>query len=177
MTWEEQLFEYFDDLEQQAEGVFGIERDLEVAERAAAEYAQVTASSRLMASVGLEVALHVHGVGAVTGLLRRVSDGWCLVEGQGQQWLVRTPAIGLARGLSERSVPEAAWPVTAKLGLGSALRTVIEAGAGCRLRMLDGGSHDVRLLRVGADFVEAVGGTRDRAVFWFSSIAAVQQRA
>jgi hypothetical protein len=129
-----------------------------------------------MASVGLEVALHVQGVGAVTGLLRRVCDGWCLVEGQGQQWLVRTAAIGVARGLSDRSVPEAAWPVTAKLGLGSALRRVSETGAECRLRMLDGGTHDVRLIRVGADFVEAVGGVRDVAVFWFSAIAAVQQR-
>src|SRR5688500_17783971 len=61
MTWEEQLFAYLDDLEQQAEGVFGIERDLEVAERAAAEYAAVTAASRLMASVDRQVTVQVRG--------------------------------------------------------------------------------------------------------------------
>lgn len=177
MSWDEQLFALFDDLEQQAEGAFALERDLEVAERAQAEYAQVTVASRLMASVGNDVVLQVEGIGPVTGVLRRVADGWCLVEGAGQQWLVRTPAISAARGLSGRSVPEAAWPVTAKLGLGSALRRVLDSGGACRLRLRDGSSSDGQLVRVGADFVESVvGESRQPVVHWLTAVAAVQQR-
>lgn len=177
MSWEEQLFALFDDLEQQADGAFAVERDLEVAERAHAEYAAVTAASRLMASVGAEVVLQVEGVGAVTGMLKRVAEGWCLVEGSSTQWLVRTPAVLSARGLGRRSVPEAAWPVTAKLGLGSALRRVAEAGEECRVCLRDGTAYDVRLARVGADFVEATAGdTREPVLHLFGGIAAIQQR-
>jgi len=177
MSWEEQLFALFDDLEQQADGAFAVERDLEVAERAHAEYAAVTAASRMMASVGAEVVLQVDGVGAVGGLLQRVADGWCLVDGPSQQWLVRLPAVSSARGLSRRSVPEAAWPVTAKLGLGSALRRITEAAEECRLCLRDGTAYDVRLARVGADFVEAyVAESPEPTVVWFAELAAVHQR-
>ena len=158
MTWEEQLFAYFDDLEQQAEGVFGLERDLEVAERAAAEYAVVTAASRLMASVGGEVALQVQGLGQVEGCLDRVADGWCLVRSPAQSWLIRLDAVLTVRGASPRSVPEEAWPVTGRLGFGSAIRRLAEAGEECRVVLRDGTRYDARVVRVGKDFVELVHG-------------------
>src|SRR5688572_14496837 len=59
--WEERLFTLFDDLEQQAEAAFAAERDIEVADRALAEYAQVGMATRLMASVGREVVLRLSG--------------------------------------------------------------------------------------------------------------------
>lgn len=158
MTWEEQLFAYFDDLEQQAEGVFGIERDLEVAERAAAEYAAVTVASRLMASVGGEVALQVQGLGKVDGCLSKVADGWCLVASPAQSWIIRLVAVMSVRGASPRSVPEAAWPVTGRLGFGSTLRRIAEAGEPCRIVLMDGTRDDARVVRVGKDFVELVRG-------------------
>lgn len=158
MTWEEQLFAYFDDLEQQAEGAFGIERDLEVAERAAAEYAAVTVASRLMASVGGEVTLQVQGLGKVGGCLSRVADGWCLVQTPAQSWIIRWDAVMSVRGASPRSIPEAAWPVTGRLGVGSALRRLAEAGEPCRIVLVDGTRHDARVVRVGQDFVELVQG-------------------
>jgi len=158
MTWEEQLFAYLDDLEQQAEGVFGIERDLEVAERAAAEYAAVTSASRLMASVDGEVALRVQGLGQVEGWLSRVAEGWCLVRSPAQSWVIRLDALLSIRGASSRSVPEEAWPVSAKLGFGSALRRLAESGEPCRIVLLDGTRYDARVARVGKDFVELVHG-------------------
>jgi len=186
MTWDEQLFSLLDDLEQQAEGVFAAERDLEVAERAQAEYAVVTLASRLMASVGREVVLDVEGVGPVAGILRRVADGWSLVAGPRGEWLVRTAAVASVRGLSERSVPVEAWPASARLGLGSALRRIASSGQSCRLLLRDGSAHTVRLARVGADFVEArvdadfvearVGEDgREATVFAWAGMAAIQQ--
>ena len=72
MPWEEQLFSLLDDLEQQAEALYDSERDVELADRSRAEYAQVTLASRLMASVDEEVGLEVRGVGFVHGEL----SGW-----------------------------------------------------------------------------------------------------
>jgi hypothetical protein len=158
VTWDEQLFAYLDDLEQQAEGVFGIERDLEVAERAAAEYAAVTVASRLMASVDSEVALQVQGLGQLEGELRRVADGWLVLQSPAQAWLVRLDAVLSIRGASARSIPEAAWPAAAKLGFGSALRRLAEERDSCRMVLVDGARLDVRVVRVGRDFVEVHSG-------------------
>ena len=38
MTWEEELFGFLDDLEQQADALFEADRDLEVADRSRTEY-------------------------------------------------------------------------------------------------------------------------------------------
>jgi hypothetical protein len=176
MTWEEQLFSLFDDLEQQADSLFHVERVLEVADRAQAEYAAVTLASRLMASVGLPVALRVQGVGDVVGDLRRVSAGWCLVAQSWQEWIVALPAVREVRGASTRSVAESAWSPVARLGLSSALRAVAEARDRCVVHLCDGTSHDVRPGRVGADFLEASVGSAARALFPLDAIAAVQRR-
>lgn len=177
MTWEEQLFSVLDDLEQQAEGMWAAERDLEVADRAQAEYSQVSAASRLMASLGREVTLQVRGVGPLAGELRRVADGWCLLAAAAGLWIVRLEAVAAAAGASPRSDPEAAWPVTARLGLGSALRRIAASGEGVQLMLLDGSGYDARLVRVGKDFVEAVvGEARQPTLVWFHALAAVRRR-
>ena len=175
--WEDRLFALFDDLEQQAEAAFAAERDFEVADRAQAEYAQVGLATRLMASLGQDVVLRLSGVGPVAGTLERVADGWCLIAGDSGQWVVRLAAVQLASGVSPRSVPEAAWPVASRLGLRSALRGISGDGVECRLLTLDGAGYDVRLGRVGADFVEGiVGDGREPTLFPFGAIAAVTQR-
>jgi hypothetical protein len=176
MTWEEQLFALFDDLEHQAEGMFQVERGQEIADRGQAEYSRVTLGSRLMASLDRDVVVDVVGVGNVGGTLQRVSVEWCLVAGQGQEWIVRLPAVRQVRGVSERSVPEAAWSPISRLGLGSVLRRIAQERQQCLLHLLDGSRHDVRPERVGVDFVEATVGESARALFAFSSIAAVQKR-
>jgi hypothetical protein len=176
MSWEEELFALFDDLEQQAEALYDAERDVELADRSRTEYQQVTLASRLMASVGAEVRLDVRGVGVVTGVLERVADGWCLVAGSAQDWVVRLAAVGGVHGASDRSVPEVAWSPVARLGLGSALRRLADAGERCVLRLLDGSAHEAVLRRVGADFVEATVGEGRSVLVSFASIAAVQSR-
>jgi hypothetical protein len=173
--WDERLFDLLDDLEGQAEALYAAERDAEVADRSRAEYASVTLAGRLMASIGRPVVLDVAGPGRVRGRLRRVGSGWCLVEGD---WLVPIDAVASAEGLSERAVPEVAWPPVARLGLGSALRRLADDGTPCVVHTRAGARHDVVLLRVGRDFVEGRSAEPSRPlVLALSSVGAVQSRA
>ena len=177
MAWEEDLFAVLDDLEQQAEALYDAERSLELADRSRSEYQQVSLASRLMARSGNEVALDVRGVGAVAGVLERVGTGWCLVSGSGQDWILPLPAVIAVRGVSERSSPEVAWSPVARLGLGSALRRLAEAGERCVLHLADGRLLDGTVRRVGADFVEALIGEEGRVVLVpYATLAAVQSR-
>jgi hypothetical protein len=176
MGWDDELFAVFDELEHRAEALYDLERAPELADRSRAEYATVTLASRLMASVDRPVALEVAGVGVVEGRLRRVAADWCVVQGAGQDWIVTLGAVTVARRLSDRSVPEVAWSPVARLGLGSALRRVADAGERCVLRLRDGTAHDVVLLRIGADFVEVREGG-GRVLLSLGAVAAVQSRA
>nr|WP_246416524.1 hypothetical protein [Nocardioides luti] len=163
-------------MEQQAEALYDADREVELADRSRAEYHHVTLASRLMASVGRDLVLDVRGVGAVTGSLERVATGWCLLRGPRQDWVIRTDALAVVHGASERSVPEVAWSPVAALGLGSALRRLAEAGERCVLHTLDGATHDAVLLRVGADFVEARVGEDRTVLVPYAVLAAVQSR-
>lgn len=180
MTWEEELFGFLDDLEQRAGALFEAERESEVADRSRSEYRQVTLASRLQASVGLEVGLHVVGVGVLRGRLERVCDDWCLL-GRGtstpQEWVVPLGAVQAVDGGHDRSVPEVAWSPLSRLGLGSALRRLGDAGERCVVHRRDGGRHDGVPARVGQDFVELVEGQGTGArvtLLAFAAIAAVQ---
>jgi hypothetical protein len=174
--WDEGLFDLLDDLEGQAEAMYAAERDAELADRSRAEYATVTLSGRLMASLGRPVVLDVEGAGRVAGELRRVGRGWCLVRESVGDALVPTAAVAGAEGLSERAVPEVAWSPVARLGLGSALRRLADAGAPCLVLTRSGGRYEVVLLRVGGDFVEAESaGERPRRVLLaLASVGAVR---
>lgn len=176
MAWEEELFALLDDLEQQAEALYDAERDADLADRSRAAYRDVTLASRLMASVGADVRLEIVGVGAVGGVLERVAEGWCLLRGPAQDWIVCLPAVAAVQDASDRSVPEVAWPATARLGLGSALRRLADAGERCVLHLRDGSRYDAVPRRVGADFVEVTVGEDRSLLVAFSALAAVQSR-
>ncbi len=176
MSWEEEVFALLDDLEQQAEAMYAAERDADLADRSRAAYREVTLASRLMASVGEDLRLDVAGTGAVTGSLERVGDGWCLVAGPAQDWVVHLPAVTAITGAAERSVPEVAWSPVARLGLGSALRRIADAGERCVLHLVDGTTYDALLRRIGADFVEAAVGEGRTVLVAFTALAAVQSR-
>lgn len=178
MVWDERLFDLLDDLEGQAEALYAAERDAELADRSRAEYVSVTLASRLMASTGREVNLDLAGAGRVSGELRRVGSGWCLVSGDGRDYLVPTDAVESVQGLSERALPEVAWSPVARLGLGSALRRLADEGLPCVLVTRSGVRHDVVLLRIGGDFVEAEadGDRPRRVVLAVAAIGVVQSR-
>ena len=175
MDWDERLFSVLDDLEQQAEALYEAERDAELADRSRAEYGAVTLASRLMASVDDEIVLGVLGVGPVSGALRRVGQGWLLLQGAAGDWVVPLPAVVTVRGASARSVPVVAWSPLTRLGLGSALRRLADAGEPCLVHLVDATRWEARLLRVGGDFVELEAGRRVTLVA-FDALAAVQSR-
>ena len=128
MGWEDELFALFDDLEEQASALHAAERTAEHADRSRAEYQGVTLAGRLMATVGSTLTLGVTGVGPVAGLLERVADGWVLLSTGDHDWVVNGTAITTVEGASVRAVPEVAWSPLTRLGLGSALRRIAEAG-------------------------------------------------
>jgi hypothetical protein len=174
--WEDEIFTLFDDLEQQAQAAYDAEREVDLVDRSRTEYAAVTLAARLMASVDQEITLDVAGVGPLAGALARVADGWCLVESHGRDWVVRLAAVSSVTGASERAVPDAAWSPVARLGLGSALRRVADAGERCVVHRTDGERYDGVLLRVGQDFAELQEPGRPDATLLvaFERIAAVQ---
>jgi hypothetical protein len=176
MGWEEDLFAYLDDLEALADAWYDAERAVDLADRSRAAYREVTFASRLAASVGDPVGLEVRGVGAVTGTLERVAGDWCLVRGADQDWVVSAPAIATVHGASHRSLPVGAWPPAARLGIGSPLRRLADAGERCVVRLTDGAAYDVVLGRVGQDFVEATTGQGRVVLLTFAALAAVQSR-
>jgi hypothetical protein len=176
VDWDEQVFALLDDLEQQAETLYAADRAGELADRSRSEYAAVSLASRLLASIGRAVLLEVRGPGQVAGVLQRVGADWCLVHGPAQDWVVRLSAVLAVEGASERSVPEVAWPPVARLGLGSALRRLADAGERCLLHAVDGSSRDVVITRVGGDFVEATMGEGRSVLLALDSVAAVQSR-
>ncbi len=178
MGWENDLFALFDDLEGQAAALYAAERGAEIADRSRAEYQNVSLASRLMASAGTEVRLAVRGVGAVAGVVDRVADGWLLLSAGDNDWVVSLPAVATVEGASVRSVPEVAWSPLTRLGLGSALRRIAEAGERCLLHLLDGSRYEGTLRRVGQDFCEVVTGEERRLVLVaFDALAAAQSRA
>jgi len=176
VSWDDDLFALFDELEHRAEALYDAERIPELADRSRSEYAAVTLASRLMSSLGAEIDLDVLGVGQVRGELQRVAAQWCLLRGNGQDWVVPIAAVSVLRGASDRSVPEVAWSPLSRLGLASALRRIADSGQRCVVHLRDGAAHDVVLGRVGADFVEADTGRAGTALVAFGAVAAVQSR-
>ena len=176
MAWDDELFEVLDDLEQQAEAAFDVERGAELADRSRSAYQEVTLASRLMASVGEEVAVDLLGVGPVVATLERAGAGWCLLHAAAGDWVVPTAVILTVRGASARSVPEVAWSPVSRLGLGAALRRVADAGTECVVHLVDGRRVDGALGRVGADFVEVRGASGETSLVAFTALAAAQSR-
>ncbi|WP_300403682.1 hypothetical protein [uncultured Nocardioides sp.] len=164
MAWEEQVFSLLEDLEQQAESMYAVERGSELADRARSEYATVTLAARLAAGVGAPISLEVRGVGRLTGVLERVAAGWLRIGVAGQEWVVRTSAVVEVRGASPRAVPEVAWSVADRVGVGSALRRLADEAQPCWWHRLDGGRTEGVPVRVGADFLELRSGAQGEGV-------------
>lgn len=178
MAWEEQVFSLLEDLEQQAEALYAAERGPELADRARAEYASVTLAARLAAGVGEPIALEVRGVGRLVGVLDRVSAGWLRLQVAGQEWVVRTSAVVEVRGASPRAVPEVAWSVADRVGVGSALRRLADEALPCWWHRLDGARTEGVPVRAGADFVELRSGASGESVLVaLDALAAVCQVA
>jgi len=180
MSWEEQVFALFDDLEQQASSLFAQEREAELRDRARSEYAQVSLVSRLMASVDREVALEVRGVGRVAGRAVGASDGqgaaWCLLRSGATDWVVLVDAVQVAHGTSPRSVPDVARGPGQRLGLGAVLRRLGDAATPVTAHLRDGSRVEGELARVGRDFSEVVTAAGATLLVAHGALAALSSR-
>jgi hypothetical protein len=178
MGWEDELFALFDDLEGQAGALAAVERGAEHADRSRAEYQTVTLASRLMASAGTDITLGIVGVGSISGTVDRVAADWVLLSAGQHDWVINIDAVTTVQRASVRSIPEVAWSPLTRLGLGSALRRIAEAGERCLLHLRDGSRHEGSLRRVGADFCELLEGDERRTLLVpFAALAAAQSRA
>lgn len=146
----------FEDLEQQAAGMHLAERDAELLDRARGEYASVTLASRVHASIDRRVVLTLTGGELLDGTLVGAGPDWCIVSTPEPlaDWLVRLAEVAVAQGLSGRAVPEAARPAVARLGFGSALHRLAGESPLVVLHLVSGRDLRVRVVRIGADFVE-----------------------
>jgi hypothetical protein len=141
-------------LAQLAEGLALAERDARVADLSREGYAELDLLSRWHGAVGERVVLSVAGVGRLGGTVVRVGTDWLLAEDGTHEWLVRLAAVVEVRGLPERAVDAARRPATARLGLGSVLRSVAADAAAVVVHRTGGETLRARVRRVGADFVE-----------------------
>ncbi len=179
MSWEESMAGVFDDLEQQAQGLHLLERDAEVAELTAAEYAEVPLAGRLHASLGHDLRVQLRGGEVVSGRLARVGAGWFLLVDSAVEWVVCRSGVGFVAGLSPRVRGEAVWSAVDRLSVRTVLRRLAEQPGGCTLHLVDGRRADGRVGRVGADFFELrVGeGSGERVLaVETSAVAALQGR-
>lgn len=154
-TWEARLLELFDDLEQQATGLDLVERELQVADLAQSEYAQVALVDRLRAGLGAPLTLLLPGDLQVRGVLTRCGEEWLVLRDAGDAaWLVPTAHLLSVAGLGPRASHPSTGSVADRLPLRALLRRVAEGGRSCQLHLRDGSRREGPLGRVGRDFVE-----------------------
>lgn len=158
MSWEAALLDVFDDLEQQAVGLALADRDAEVADLAAAAYAEVSLAERAHASRGALLVVRSAGGLVLTGTLVRSGADWLLVEAAGAAWLVPLAGVVSVSGLSPRADDAESWSVVDRLTLRALVRRTAGSDPRCRLHLVDGSSTTGAVLRVGRDFVELVAG-------------------
>lgn len=144
-----------EDLEQLATGLALEERDDAVRELAQAAYAEVSLSERLHAAVGAQVRMRLAGDWEIGGTVQRVGADFLALETvrpQGRSWIVRTAALRWVEGLPDRARSATSLGVTARLGITSAIRRLIDLE--CVLHGTDAMTTSGVPTRVGADFVQ-----------------------
>lgn len=172
----DELTGLFDDLEQRAEGLARVVRRQDAADLARSEYAEVDFAARLFASVGTGVTLDLVGLGRLQGTLVRAGRDCLLVTSGATSWLVSASCLLSVRGLTSRAVPSEMRPVTARLGMASALRSWAEHSARVHAVLRDGSGHAGVLARVGSDFIELVTDEGTSEVVPLAMVAAVRPR-
>lgn len=165
--WDDGLLHLFDDLEQQAAGLHLAERESEVADVAASEYAAVDLEARLRGALGdgsRELVLRLRGGQQPRGRLTRVGAGWCVLAAGPTRWLVALPAVLVVAGAAPRAGHPSTRSVADTLPLRSLLRRLADdlATGPVAVHLRDGERLEGRVVRVGADFAElATGPSRE----------------
>lgn len=154
MRWED----LFADLEGQLAAAESAELAAEVADRTRREAARLLLADRLAANVGAALTVRLVNGDVVAGRLTSYGPDWVLLDDEtGRSVLVPATAVSWLTGLSRASAdPSRARGVESKLDLRYALRRLVRDRGTLLLAFADGSRVTGTLLRVGADFVEAV---------------------
>jgi hypothetical protein len=146
----------FDDLEAQLELADREEFAAEVADRSRREVALVHLLDRLRQALGAPIDLGVDGAGALNGVVRRVGQGWLLLDVASQrEALVPGHAILAVSGLPAAAAePGSIGAVQSRLDLGHVLRAIARDRSAVTVVLRDGSQYAGTLDRVGADFVD-----------------------
>jgi hypothetical protein len=146
----------FDDLEAQFDAADREEFGAEVTDRSRRELALITLIDRLHHAVGAPVEVSAQGIGMLSGVLRRVGQGWLLLDVAAQPAaLVPSHAILAVRGLpGAATTPDAISAVESRLDLGHVLRGIARDRSAVTLVVRDGSSYTGTIDRVGRDFVD-----------------------
>lgn len=176
--WERSVLGMLDDLEMQAEGLQLADRAVEVGELGVAQYAEVELVGRLHGSVGRTLRVGTLDGLDVHGRLTATGADWILVsDADGGVAFVQLTAVAVVGGLAPTALPEAAWPLTARLTLRSALRRLGEDRRPCAVHLRGGRTLDGNLIRVGADFaVVRQSGSGEQLTVPLAAIAMVRGR-
>jgi hypothetical protein len=149
MRWER----LFDDLEAQLEGGARDEFDAEVADRTRREVARVRLFDRIRSAGDRPLRLTVIGAGNLGGTVRRVGQGWLLIEIDQGDAVVTEPAILAVEGLAVAAT-EPGSAVEARTTIGHILRALARDRSPVRIVLRDGSPVAGTIDRVGADFID-----------------------
>jgi len=141
----------FGDLEGQLAAAHASEFEAGVRDLAQAERATVRLAERLASSESARVALTLRGGSHVSGVVTEAAGSWVLLSEGGREYLVPRGAIAMARGVGHRASSLGA--VTARLGLGHALRALAREGVTVVISTT-GGEIRGRIDQVGADHLD-----------------------
>ncbi|HEX7589613.1 MAG TPA: DUF2642 domain-containing protein [Demequinaceae bacterium] len=143
----------FGDLEGQLSAAHASEFEAGVRDLAQAERATVRLAERLAsrASAPVTLTLTLRGGSHVSGLVTEAAGSWVLLSEGGREYLVPRGAIAMARGVGHRASSFGA--VTARLGLGHALRALAREGVPVVISTT-GGEIRGRIDQVGADHLD-----------------------
>ncbi|MBA2456277.1 MAG: hypothetical protein H0V48_07055 [Nocardioidaceae bacterium] len=151
MRWDD----VFADLEADAAGLEGRERDAEIADRTRGELARITLADRFRAALGRTVSVRVVGVGVLEGAVTRIAAPWLLLETAGaSEWLVAWPAVVSASGLPRQAVSAPPRQVAAALGWPATWRVLARDRATVHVVRHDASTLTAVPERAGSDFVE-----------------------
>lgn len=180
MRWER----LFADLEAQYDAAEQAGLAGEVADRSRREIAQVHLADRITATDG-EVQVGVVGAEPVRGVVIAHGPDWLLIGDEVNETLVPLTAVSWLRGLSSRAEPSRS-AVTARLGLGYALRGLARDRAETTIVLRSGEQVTGTIDRVGADFVDVAehppgeppraGAARATRTVGFAALAALRRR-
>jgi hypothetical protein len=146
----------FDDLEAQASALERAARASEVDERTRIEAGRVPLTDRIRPAVGSAVRITTVGGWLATGMLRRVSTDWVLVEELGgREVVVMVGALISLGGVRRMSAaPDSLTVVESRLGVRHLLRGIARDRSPVRIHARDGTVIDGTMDRLGSDYVE-----------------------